>query len=45
MKNMLLALSLVFSLFVSGCASLLLVGIGGTAGYFIRKGEEVDKEK
>ncbi len=29
-------------LFSSGCAALLLVGAGGTAGYLIGKGEEGD---
>ncbi len=32
-------------LFSSGCAALLLLGIGGAGGYFIKKGEGKDRKR
>lgn len=32
-------------LFSSGCAALLLLGLGGAGGYFIKKGEGSDNKK
>ncbi len=29
----------------SGCAALLLLGIGGASGYFIKKGEGEDRKR
>ncbi len=45
MKRSLITLLLVFSLFSSGCTGALLLGAGGTAGYFIAKDIENNKDK
>lgn len=44
-RQALMALLLVVSLLcTSGCAALLLLGIGGAGGYLIKKGEGADRK-
>ena len=44
-KHAVMAFLLVVSLFcTSGCAALLLLGVGGAGGYLIKKGEGQDRK-
>jgi len=49
MKRIRCAIMVVFLcamlLFSSGCAALLLLGIGGAGGYLIKKGEGEDRKR
>ncbi len=44
MRHAVMAILLVVSLLcTSGCAALLLLGVGGAGGYLIKKGEGKDR--
>jgi len=44
-RQAVMAILLVVSLFcTSGCAALLLLGVGGAGGYLIKKGEGKDRK-